>query len=183
MLDGPPAFGNRAPMTKKPRITDRPTRKDAKPRAKGVSAASLACLHSHRISADPVRNKAQARLTGLGGVFATYKLCAAIARSTGKPCRQPAAWGTAWCKSHAKRGGKDVSDWIKQKRQRNRERKAARVWLDEHQPPVELTRHPAWIATEETPPGVGYPRRYALALAWQTGTETGDWKAWQALTK
>lgn len=140
-----------------------------------VSPQSLANLRP--VSATPERARAFAKVHGIGGPMDTRKRCEAP-RKDGQPCRDLAAFGTPYCTTHGARRFKAAPPAPPGKRATAK----ALAFIADSPPPLELQRTAAYAAAHGCGPGFGATRRAALLMAWQTGTETGDWGPWRKLT-
>lgn len=141
-----------------------------------VSAASLANLRP--VSATPERARAFAKVHGIGGPNDTRKRCTA-ARKDGQRCGDLAAWGTPYCVRHGARRFKGTPDAPPE----NRATRDALAVLRAVPQPPDLIRTDAWRDAQNlTRYGARVARLAALAQAWQTGTETGDWGPWRRLS-
>ncbi|MEP1199905.1 hypothetical protein [Tateyamaria sp.] len=128
-----------------------------------VNPRSLAALK--RINES---GKLPARHFGTG----THKRCNAT-RTDGQPCRGWAAYRTTRCIKHGARGLAGVPS-------PNREVRAARNWLMENKPSLELVRTPEWQATDKLGSKNGILRKAALVAAWRLAQD-GNWAAWRDL--
>ena len=136
-----------------------------------MDAGSRASGKERRLAALRKINASRAAPTRHFGM-GFHRRCNAT-RTDGQPCRGWAAFGTPKCIKHGARRLAGVPS-------PNREVRAARNWLMENRPPVELTRTPEWQATDRLGSKNGILRKMVLVAAWQAA-QHGDWRHWRML--